>query len=139
MFFYFNKNAINVSVIYQDDTKTIVQLSSEIKSAYSNFIQRLLPCVNQVLNEFKTTGQPFIIVATLMFGNFEKKSLPKRLEVFEMEYILFHNENSINFEDTGHLILEFHVAKYYNADINLWHAPPIYANDDSAYNSEESL
>ena len=138
MFLYIqNKNSITVNVIYNDDDKFIIQCSSQILSSLQNFMHRLLPLFNEIIQALKIKGQRAVIVTKLMFDNVENESIPKHLNNFIPE----DNMAALNFyseaQDTGHFIIEV-LTRFENR--RLWYLPPINMSteDDSDYHSEES-
>lgn len=129
-----NQNSINGTVLYDDDTKTIIQFSSTVLSSHSNFIERVSPLVKKVLYEINNSiGNKIFVIARIMFGNFENESSP----IDEFNFDSFANTDiTSGIKDTGHVILEFNAQPPRR---RLWDAPPTYYEAESGYNSDESL
>lgn len=132
-----NNNSINGTLLFDDDNKTIVQFSSTLLSLHTNFIQRVSPIIKKVLCEIRNSfGNRIFVIARIMFGNIENESSPIR--VGEFNFDSFTNTIvSSDTIDTGHVILEFYVQRPIRR--HLWQAPSIYYDDESGYNSDESL
>ena len=130
-----NKNSINGFIIFDDDSKTIIQFSSTVLSSYSNFIERVSPLVKKIISEVNI-GNNLFLITRILFGHFENESSSMRVDEFNFDNFA----NTIvpsGIRDSGHVILEFRSEQFYAR--RLWSLPNMYYTDDSGYNSEESL